>query len=64
MDYATQLQEKKFLLCEVLKFLESVENSELYFHAKNWLDKIDDESVMVVLINDVFKLEINCKEEQ
>ena len=52
---------KKDLLKELLEILDDVTNCQLYVHIKNWLDSIDDEKLMLVLINDIFKLDFCCQ---
>lgn len=63
IDYNTPIKEREKLLRILLHTLKDIPCCKLFVDIKNLLDNICNERLMNILINDVFKLEINCKEE-
>lgn len=61
IDYSLMEEAKKNLLKVLLGVLDKAKNCQLYAHIKNWLESINDEKLMVILINDIFKLDICCQ---
>lgn len=61
IDYSLMEEDKKNLLKRLLRVFDKAKNCQLYTHIKDWLENIDDEKLMVILINDIFKLDICCQ---
>ena len=54
IDYSLMEDDKKNLLKRLLHVLDKAKNCQLYTHIKDWLENIDDEKLMVILVNDIF----------